>query len=61
MLNDYATYDGLRTMVMAYKLSGDRKYIDRLKLLPAYMLNANVGLGNVRGWRGQTDAWNETG
>jgi hypothetical protein len=61
MLNDYATYDGLRTMIMAFKLSGDRKYIDRLKSLPAYMLNANVGLGNVRGWRGQTDAWNETG
>ena len=60
MLNDYATYDGMRTMIMAYKLSGDKKYIDRLKLLPAYMLNANVGLGNVRGWRGQTDAWNES-
>jgi len=60
MLNDYATYDCMRTMIMAYKLSGDKKYINRLKLLPTYMLNANVGLGNVRGWRGQTDAWNET-
>lgn len=59
MLNDYATYDGMRTMVMAYKLTSDEKYIDRLKLLPAYMLKSNVGLGNVRGWRGQTDAWNE--
>lgn len=60
MLNDYATWDGIRTMIMAYKLSGDKKFIERLNLLPAYILNANVGLGNVRGWRGQTDAWNET-
>ena len=61
MLNDYATSASMRTMIMAYKLSGDKKYIDRLKTMPAYMLNANVGLGNVRGWRGQADAWNETG
>ncbi len=59
MLNDYVTWNGMRTMIMAYKLSGDKKYIDRLNLLPAYILNANVGLGNVRGWRGHTDPWNE--
>ncbi len=60
MLNDYATWDGMRTMIMAFKLSGERKFIERIHLLPTYILNANVGLGNVRGWRGQTDAWNET-
>lgn len=60
MLNDYATWDGMRTMIMAYKLSGDKKFTKRIDLLPIYILQSNVGLGNVRGWRGQTDAWNET-
>jgi len=60
MLNDYATWDCMRTMIMAYKLTGQKKFIERINLLPRYIIKANVGLGNVRGWRGQTDAWNET-
>ena len=59
MLNDYATWNSMRTMIMAYKLSGDKRYINRLNLLPAFIFNANVGLGNVRGWRDMTDAWDE--
>jgi hypothetical protein len=60
MFNDYATWDGIRTMVMAYELSGDRKYIARLNQLPTYIFKAQRGLGNVRGWPDMTDAWGES-
>jgi hypothetical protein len=60
MLNDYATWDSMRTMVMAYKLSGDKKFIERISPLSNYLFKSQVGLGNVRGWRDMTDAWDKT-
>ncbi len=57
MLNDYAAYDGMRTMIMAYKLSGEKKYIDprnfnrfacpMLTYFSAAM-NKDVGLNMIR-------------
>ncbi len=58
MLNDFASTACMQTMIMAYKLSGEEKYIERINRLPEYILEANIGLGNVRGWRGQTDVYN---
>ncbi|MFO7905975.1 MAG: Ig-like domain-containing protein [Pirellulaceae bacterium] len=57
--NDYATYDGYRTMVMMYHLTKDEKYIRRIERLPRWLFEAQLGLGNVRGWNEEYGARNE--
>ena len=58
-LNDYATYDAYRTMVMMYFVTRDQKYIHRIERLPLWICAAQLGLGNVRGWTEEYGVHNE--
>ncbi len=57
--NDYATYDGYRTMVMMYHLTGEEKYIRRIERLPQWLFDGQLGFGNVRGWNEEYGVHNE--
>jgi len=59
VINDYTTYDGMRTMIMMYFLTRDKKYIERIQLLPKWHIEAQLGIGNVRAWGDQYDAYNQ--
>ena len=48
--NDGATNDPFQIMVMAYHLTGDRKYINRLHEVGEFIVKARMGEGNVIGW-----------
>ncbi|MBL7133316.1 MAG: Ig-like domain-containing protein [Phycisphaerae bacterium] len=59
VINDYTTLNGMRTMLMMYFLTKDKKYIERIQLLPKWHIEAQLGIGNVRAWGDQYDAYNQ--
>lgn len=56
--NDDATGDGMRMMLQMYLMTGKQKYIARLGKLGQWLLDTQIGEGNVRGWCQQYDLTN---
>ena len=48
--NDGATNDPFQIMVMAYHLTNDKKYIDKLHEIGKFIFKARMGEGDVVGW-----------
>ena len=48
--NDGATNDPFQIMVMAYHLTNEKKYIDKLHEIGKFILRARMGEGHVVGW-----------